>query len=85
MLYPHADTHRKSVHHTRALFTHTPPRLFYRLVMASFANAAADSPSPRDDRLELHVRCVAGEEKVAVSVNLSDGSTIALNRCVLLF
>ena len=48
--------------------------------MASLASTAGDPP-PGDDRLELHVRCVAGEEKMAVSVSLWDGSTVALNRC----
>lgn len=33
-----------------------------------------------DHRLELHVRCVAGEDKVAVHLNFGDGQAVALNR-----
>eukprot|EP00903_Cladosiphon_okamuranus_P010394 g9832.t1 len=47
--------------------------------MENLVSAAAGSP-PGDGRLELHVRCVKGEDKTAVTLNLSDGSTVALNR-----
>ncbi|CAM9309857.1 unnamed protein product [Pylaiella littoralis] len=49
--------------------------------MASLTSAAvAVASPPRNERLELHIRCVANDDNVTVCLILPDGSTVSLNR-----